>query len=134
MKERARPEGEPVTAALFRARSAGILWVSQQFYPEVKNGIRLHREAQDQGRPALARPFPLGGADTPLLFGGSFRTKKEAQGRRDVIAGDLAVLRVPDLRLIDLTAQAPTLIERRGGGRQAAWTWQRRPPSTTSPP
>lgn len=57
--------------------------------------------------------YRLGGSDTPLLFGGSFKTKKEAQARRDVIAGHLAALRVPDLRLIDQTEHSPTLIEAR---------------------
>jgi integrase len=60
--------------------------------------------------------YRLGGSESALLFGGSFKTKREAQTRRDAIAGELAALRVPDVRLV--TAEpAPTLLE-------AAKRWQ----------
>jgi hypothetical protein len=43
-------------------------------------------------------------------YGGSFRTLREARIRRDVIAGELAALRMPALRLAE-PEEAPTLAE-----------------------
>lgn len=42
--------------------------------------------------------YRLGGRESRILYGGSFKTKREAQMRRAVIAGDLASNRVPGLR------------------------------------
>src|SRR5262245_5570336 len=55
--------------------------------------------------------YRIGGGDTPLLFGGSYRTKGEALARRDWIISQHAAMRVPDLRLIteDDRPQLPTL-------------------------
>jgi hypothetical protein len=44
--------------------------------------------------------FRVGGSDTPMLHGGSFRTMREAKARRDWIAGELAALRIPDLSIL----------------------------------
>jgi hypothetical protein len=43
--------------------------------------------------------FRLGGRESTPRYGGAFRTMREAKLRRDWIAGELASLRVPDLRL-----------------------------------
>jgi hypothetical protein len=48
----------------------------------------------------LRRDFPLrtGGRETMPRYGGAFRTLREARIRRDWIAGELAALRVPEIR------------------------------------
>ena len=54
--------------------------------------------------------YRIGGRESPLLFGGSFWTQREAKLRRDWIAGELAHLRVPDLSLLErMQTAAPTL-------------------------
>jgi integrase len=42
--------------------------------------------------------FRLGGREAPTRYGGSFKTKREADERRRWISGELAAKRVPDLR------------------------------------
>ena len=46
--------------------------------------------------------FRLGGRESTPKHGGSFRTMREAVARRNWLAGELAALRVPDLRLLDV--------------------------------
>jgi len=43
--------------------------------------------------------FRLGGRESKIRYGGSFKTKREAKARRDYISGELAGKRVPNLRL-----------------------------------
>src|SRR5215213_1408547 len=62
--------------------------------------------------------YRLGGRGSARLYGGSFRTARDARVRRDAIVGMLARREVPDLRSLELTApRAPTLAE-------AAKRWQ----------
>jgi hypothetical protein len=42
--------------------------------------------------------FRLGGREAPTRYGGSFKSKREADQRKRWIAGELAAKRVPDLR------------------------------------
>jgi integrase len=42
--------------------------------------------------------YRLGGREAPRLYGGSFRTRREADERQRWLAGELAARRVPDLR------------------------------------
>jgi integrase len=49
--------------------------------------------------------FRLGGRESTPQHGGSFKTQREALARKNWIAGELANLRVPDLRLVTSTAQ-----------------------------
>jgi len=44
-------------------------------------------------------------------YGGSFKTKREAQIRKSFIVGELAALRVPDLSILREPDRAPTLAE-----------------------
>jgi integrase len=44
--------------------------------------------------------YRIGGAETKQQHAGSFRTLREARARRDWVAGELAAMRVPDLRLV----------------------------------
>jgi integrase len=60
--------------------------------------------------------FRTGGRESAPRYGGSFRTLREAKLRRDLIAGELASLRVPDLRLE--AEQSPRTV------RTAAECWQ----------
>lgn len=53
--------------------------------------------------------FRVGGRESVPRHGGSFRTEREAKIRRDWIAGELASLRVPDLRLVAPEKAAQTL-------------------------
>jgi integrase len=53
--------------------------------------------------------FRLGGRESAPRYAGAFRTMREARIRRDWIAGELAAMRVPNLRLLEPPAAAPTL-------------------------
>ena len=67
-------------------------------------------------RPGRAKTYRvrhrLGGGESARLDGGSFLSLREARARRDYIAGELAALRVPELRLAE--PAAPLSVE-------AAW-------------
>jgi integrase len=54
--------------------------------------------------------YRLGGRTYPLVHGGSFKTKKEASARRDLIAGELAVGRNPAIALEAMRAQQPATV------------------------
>jgi integrase len=54
--------------------------------------------------------FRLGGREAPTRYGGSFKTKREADERKRWIAGELAARRVPEIRLSE-PARAPTLAD-----------------------
>src|SRR5687768_13300706 len=45
--------------------------------------------------------YRLGGRESAPRYGGSFRTKREALARKAWLAGELAALRVPNLRLAE---------------------------------
>jgi integrase len=55
--------------------------------------------------------YRLGGREAPTRYGGSFRTKREADGRKRWISGELAARRVPDLRSLEADRRAPTLAQ-----------------------
>lgn len=61
--------------------------------------------------------FRLGGAESVPRYGGSFRTQREARFRRDWIAGELAHMRLPDLKALAEPERSPTL-------REVAERWQ----------
>jgi hypothetical protein len=44
--------------------------------------------------------YRLGGREAPTRYGGSFKMRREASLRNSWIAGELAALRVPHLRLL----------------------------------
>lgn len=73
---------------------------------------------RNKGAPRYRVEYQLGGRETRKRYGGSFRTKREAEARAKWIAGELAALRVPDLRALARTPEmTPTL-------RQAAKRWK----------
>lgn len=45
--------------------------------------------------------YRLGGRDTPKLQGGTFATLKPARARRDWIVGEMAAMRIPDIKLLE---------------------------------
>jgi integrase len=53
--------------------------------------------------------YRLGGRESMPRYAGSFATKREALGRKAWVLGELAALRVPDLRLVDERTSSPTL-------------------------
>jgi integrase len=53
--------------------------------------------------------YRLGGRESMPRYAGSFATKREALGRMAWVLGELAALRVPDLRLVDERTSSPTL-------------------------
>lgn len=54
--------------------------------------------------------YRLGGRESTPRYGGSFGTKREALGRKAWIAGQLAAMRVPELRLVEQDPnRSPTL-------------------------
>lgn len=69
--------------------------------------------------------FRLGGRESTDRYGGSFKTKREALIRRDYVAGELAALRVPNIRLLDEKPAAIVTVRQivrdwRGGRRDVA--------------
>ena len=61
--------------------------------------VSMHREER-KGTVRWRVLYRLGGRSSRRRHGGSFLTKRLAEKRRDWIAGELANLRVPDLRLL----------------------------------
>jgi hypothetical protein len=56
------------------------------------------------------------------VYGGSFKTKREALARKAWISGELAAMRIPDVRLLGESKRSPTLTERPSAGARAAST------------
>jgi hypothetical protein len=52
-----------------------------------------------------------GGREAPTRYGGSFKTKREADERKRWISGELAARRVPDLTSLETESKSPTLTE-----------------------
>jgi integrase len=55
--------------------------------------------------------YRLGGRESMPRYAGSFTTKREALARKAWVLGELAALRVPDLRLTDERSSSPTLAD-----------------------
>jgi integrase len=53
--------------------------------------------------------YRLGGRETQMKSGGTFKTLRDAKTRRDWITSELAAMRVPDLRLGEQGVKMPTL-------------------------
>jgi integrase len=68
------------------------------------------RETQD-GATRYRVEFRVGGRESRTCYGGSFATKREALLRKAWVSGELAQLRVPDLRALEAAPQKPTLAE-----------------------
>jgi integrase len=68
------------------------------------------RPTQDGKRRYRVR-YTLGGRESSKRYGGSFRTQREAEARIRWIGGELAAMRVPDLRQLEGPMDVPTLAE-----------------------
>ncbi len=58
----------------------------------------IARRSTKQGETRFRVMFKAGGREAPQQYAGTFRTMREAKIRRDWIAGELAALRMPDIR------------------------------------
>ena len=64
--------------------------------------------------------FRVGGRESAQFYGGSFKRQEDARARKRYIDGQLAALRVPDLKLIEQKpVQAPALAEAERGWRKS---------------
>jgi integrase len=55
--------------------------------------------------------YRLGGREAPTRYGGSFKSKREADERKRWLSGELAARRVPDLGSLETETKASTLTE-----------------------
>jgi integrase len=55
--------------------------------------------------------YRLGGREAPVRYGGSFRTKREADQRKRWISGELAARRAPNLTSLETATRAATVAE-----------------------
>jgi hypothetical protein len=72
-------------------------WVVRR---ETKSGTKRYRVE-----------YRLGGRESATTYGGSFKTKREADERRRWIDGELAARRAPDLRSLEQERRVPVLAE-----------------------
>jgi integrase len=77
----------------------------------------IERRHASDGTTRYRVRFRLGGAESVPKYGGSFRTRREALARSAWINGEIAAMRVPDLRAIRGPERSPTL-------REVAQRWQ----------
>jgi integrase len=79
-------------------------------------GAWIRRRATAKGEAQYIVGYRIGGRESVVRHGGCVKTKREAVARVDFIRGELAALRVPDLRRAEART-APTF-------RDAAAAWQ----------
>jgi integrase len=77
----------------------------------------IERRKTPAGQQRYLVRFTLGGRGARGRYAGSFKTTREAQIRKQWVAGELAALRVPDLTILREPTPAPTFAE-------AAKRWQ----------
>jgi integrase len=69
--------------------------------------VSITRRSTRSGHRYVVR-FRLGGRETQPVHAGSFKTRKEAEARARWVAGEIASMRVPDMRL-SASGRGPTL-------------------------
>jgi len=69
--------------------------------------VYIVKRATSKGVARYDVKYRLGGRETRLRHGGSFRTRREAEERRRWVGGELAAHRIPDLTL---EREAPTFV------------------------
>jgi integrase len=72
--------------------------------------VWIARRPRKSGGVSFRVMFRTGGREAAPRYGGAFRTQREAKIRRDLIAGELAARRVPNLRPLE-DERRPTLAE-----------------------
>jgi hypothetical protein len=75
--------------------------------------VWVRRRLTAKGKRRFIVEYRIGGRGRPIRYGGSFGTAAEAATRKAVISGELAALRVPNLRILD-----PNRSTRRRSGRR----------------
>lgn len=60
----------------------------------------IERRTTRSGQARFLVRYRLGGRESPRLWAGSFETMREARARLQWVSGELAAMRVPDLRLV----------------------------------
>ena len=79
---------------------------------EIERWLRWITTRPTAGRRSRYRVmYRLGGRESMPRYAGSFATKREALARKAWVMGELAALRVPDLRLVDERSGLPMLAE-----------------------
>jgi hypothetical protein len=91
--------------------------------------IERHRTPGGQLRYRVK--FTLGGSGSRKRYAGSFKTMREAAARKQWVSGELAALRLPNLRILEVQELAPTFAE--AAGRRPASTSLPRPGCSTRP-
>src|SRR5690242_4460878 len=76
------------------------------------------RRRQRPGGTRFVVEFRLGGRESKVRNGGTFETRREALARRAWVLGELAAMRVPDLRSVEPEPEA-TLREVAQGWRES---------------
>ncbi|WWT39986.1 hypothetical protein [Microcystis phage Mae-JY09] len=71
--------------------------------------VNITRRVRESGSVRYVVRYRLGGGETRPLHGGSFKSKRDAEARARWIAGELAAMRAPDLRM-DRPADAPLTV------------------------
>ena len=79
--------------------------------------VWIRRRVTSAGETRFRVEFRVGGRESRVQYAGSFRTLREANARRGYVAGELAGLRVPDLKALERVAVTPTV-------REAAERWR----------
>jgi integrase len=69
----------------------------------------IEKRATSTGKPRFLVRYRLGGRETVPRYAGSFEAKRDALARRAWVLGELAALRVPDVRLVAADTDSPTL-------------------------
>ena len=77
----------------------------------------IERRTERTGTVRWRVRFRLGGGEGKQFYAGSFATKREATARQTWVLGELAAMRVPDVRLLEEPVRAPTF-------RDVARRWQ----------
>lgn len=71
--------------------------------------VWIAKRRRKGGRKSYRVMYRLGGRESVPKYAGAFRTEREALIRRAWVAGELAAVRVPDLRLLVEAPESPTL-------------------------
>jgi integrase len=73
--------------------------------------VWITTRATSKGARRYRVEFCVGGRESATRYGGSFATRREALARKAWIAGELAAMRVPDLRALQAPKLAPTFAQ-----------------------
>ena len=71
--------------------------------------VWIERRRASDGSPRYRVRYRLGGSESVPKYGGSFKTKRDAQRRCAWVTGELAAMRVPNLGALAAVVPSPTL-------------------------